>query len=306
MAIAPNGRPYVAFTEKSVCTRGPDLAPYLVVASRSGPTGKWVARRVTRPAVRFGFDDKPSLTVGRDGRVYVAWSRLLGRAYQTTVLSSSADGGHSWSPPRPVSRELEQPQLVSLIACAGRARCTSRVSTRSTASGLAARPTREVASRSSRRLPLPCNQAATCIVFGDYLIPQQAVRCLGPNPTVSVAKDRGTSPTQRRGRTGRKTSPSPSSTRRCAPSSGVLSGRPTRRSPVSSGPSPQPMREAAMSGLASTTRAATTSGNTRGSRAACRSTGGAGRRPLWIDTRGLAGDGEDLRRSPLAQAVRAD
>src|SRR5215210_1684250 len=120
VAIGPEGRQYVAYTEKSVCSRGPDLAPYLVVGSRSGPTGPWVTRRLARPAVKFGFDDKPALTVARDGRVYVAWSRLLGRAYQTTVLSSSADGGKTWSPPRPVSRALDQPQLVSLAAGPGR------------------------------------------------------------------------------------------------------------------------------------------------------------------------------------------
>ena len=35
-AIATNGRQYVAYTEKSVCSQGPDLTPYLVVASRDG------------------------------------------------------------------------------------------------------------------------------------------------------------------------------------------------------------------------------------------------------------------------------
>ena len=189
VAVGPNGRQYVAFTEKSVCTRGPDLAPYLVVASRSGPTGKWVTRRLTRPAVKFGFDDKPALTVGRDGRVYVAWSRLLGPAYQTTVLSSSGDGGKTWSPPQPVSRELDQPQLVSLAAGAERTLYIAGVDAkhgiwvgRSTDGG------RRFAIKQAA--PLPGNQAATCLVFGDFLIPQQAVRCLGPNPTVSVGTDR--------------------------------------------------------------------------------------------------------------------
>ena len=189
VAIAPTGRQYVAFTEKSICTPGPDLSPYVVVGSRSGPSGAWVVRRLTRPAVKFGFDDKPAIAVGADGRVYVAWSRLLGRAYQTTVLSSSADGGRTWSAPQPVDRRLEQPQLVSLAAGPGRTLYIAGVDAR-----------RGVwVGRSTDRgghfvirqaAPLPGSIAATCIVFGKFIIAQQSVRCLGPNPTVTATKSR--------------------------------------------------------------------------------------------------------------------
>jgi hypothetical protein len=189
VAIAPNGRQYVAFTEKSVCSPGPDLTPYVVVGSRSGPRGAWLARRLTQPAVKFGFDDKPAIAVSGNGRVYVAWSRLLGRRYQTTVVSSSADGGRTWSPPLPVDRELEQPQLVSISAGPGRTLYAAGVDAshgvwigRSTDGGRHFR-VRQAA-------PLPGNQAETCIVFGKFLLPQQAVRCLGPNPTVTSTKNR--------------------------------------------------------------------------------------------------------------------
>jgi hypothetical protein len=37
---------------------------------------------------------------------------------------------------------------------------------------------------------LPGSQAKTCIVFGKFVLPQQAVRCLGPNPTISLAPGR--------------------------------------------------------------------------------------------------------------------
>ena len=37
VAIAPDGRQYVAYTEKSSCSRGASLTPYLVVASRACP-----------------------------------------------------------------------------------------------------------------------------------------------------------------------------------------------------------------------------------------------------------------------------
>jgi BNR repeat protein len=189
VAVAPNGRQYVVFTEKSVCTPGPDLEPYVVVGSRSGPRGAWVARRITRPAVKFGFDDKPAIAVGNDGHVYIAWSRLLGRRYQTTVVSSSADGGRTWSEPLPVDRELDQPQLVSISAGPGRTLYVAGVDTRHgvwvgrSTDGGAHFTVRQAA-------PLPANRAATCIVFGKFLLPQQAVRCLGPNPTVTSTKGR--------------------------------------------------------------------------------------------------------------------
>jgi hypothetical protein len=189
VAIAADGRQYVAFTEKSVCAPGPDLSPYLVVASRPGPTGKWTIRRITRPAVKFGFDDRPSIAVDRAGRAYVAWSRLLGRAYQTTVVSSSNDGGKDWSEPLVVSKQLDQPQLVSVAAAAPGVVYLSGVDAhfgvwvaRSTNGG------RTFAVRQAAELL--GNRAATCLVFGQFVLPQQSVRCAGPNPIVSVGKER--------------------------------------------------------------------------------------------------------------------
>ncbi len=189
VAVGHDGRQYVAFTEKSICAPGPDLTPYLVVGSRAGPTGKWTVRRVTRPAVNFGFDDKPAITVGSDGRAYVAWSRLLGRAYQTTVVSSSADEGHTWSQPRVVSRKLSQPQLVTAAAGGRGTVYLAGVD----AHGLwVARSTdggKQFTTHTAAE-PLPGNQAATCLVFGKFVLPQQAVRCLGPNPTITLAPNR--------------------------------------------------------------------------------------------------------------------
>jgi hypothetical protein len=189
VAIGRDGRQYVAFTEKSICAPGPDLTPYLVVGSRPGPTGKWTVRRITRPAVNFGFDDKPAISVGADGRAYVAWSRLLGRRYQTTVVSSSADGGRTWSRPRVVSRDLDQPQLVTIAAGASGVVYLAGVEKRGiwiarSADGGGSFTTRTAAA------PLPGSQAATCLVFGKFVLPQQAVRCLGPNPTVTLGRQR--------------------------------------------------------------------------------------------------------------------
>jgi hypothetical protein len=189
VAIAPNGRQYVAFTEKSICAPGTDLTPYLVVGSRSGPRDGWTVRRITRPAVKFGFDDKPAIAVGSDGRAYVAWSRLLGRAYQSTVVSSSADGGRTWTKPQIVSRKLVQPQLVTVAAGERGSVYLAGVDAgglwvgRSTDGG-------DHFTLRTKAAALPGSQAATCIVFGKFVLPQQAVRCLGPNPTISLAQER--------------------------------------------------------------------------------------------------------------------
>jgi hypothetical protein len=189
VAVGGDGRQYVAFTEKSICAPGPDLTPYLVVGSRPGPTGKWTVRRIARPAVNFGFDDKPAISVGADGRAYVAWSRLLGRRYQTTVVSSSADGGRAWSRPQVVSRKLAQPQLVTIAAGPSGVVYLAGVEKRGIWIARSADAGRSFTTRTAAA-PLPGSQAATCIVFGKFVLPQQAVRCLGPNPTITLGPQR--------------------------------------------------------------------------------------------------------------------
>ena len=187
-AIAPDGRQYVAFIEKAICTSGTDLTPYLVVASRAGPRRRWTVRRVTRPATEFGFDDKPAISVGRDGRAYVAWSRLLRPAYQTTVVSSSADGGTTWSSPRIVDRRLVQPQLVTVAAGAPGLLYVAGVDARGLWIGRSTDGGRRFAVQPAGILP--GSRAGACLVAGDLVMPQQAVDCLGPNPTLSLGAGR--------------------------------------------------------------------------------------------------------------------
>jgi hypothetical protein len=189
VAIARGGRQYVAFTEKSICVPGTDLTPYLVVGSRDGTSGKWTVRRVARPATKFGFDDKPAISVDSGGRAYVAWSRLYGSKLQTTVVSSSADGGRTWSKPGKVDRGLVQPQLVTIAAGGRGVVYLAGVDAkglwigRSTDAGRTFTVKRGVA-------PLPGNQAGTCLVFGKFVMPQQTVKCLGPNPTLTLGPER--------------------------------------------------------------------------------------------------------------------
>jgi len=189
VAVARNGRQYVAFTEKSICVPGTDLTPYLVVGSRDGATGGWTVRRVTRPATKFGFDDKPAISVDDAGRAYVVWSRLYGPKLQTTVLSSSADGGRTWTKPLMVHKGLVQPQLATIAAGSAGVVYLAGVDAnglwvgRSTDAGRTFSVKRGVA-------PLPGNQAATCLIFGKFVLPQQTVKCLGPNPTVTLGPKR--------------------------------------------------------------------------------------------------------------------
>jgi hypothetical protein len=186
VAIAPDGRQYVAFTEKSSCSHGASLTPYLVVASRAAPGQEWAVRRVARSAGEFGFDDKPAITVGRDGRAYVAWSRLLKSNRQTTVVSSTTDGGKTWSPPQIVDGNLVQPQLVTVAAGAPGALYLGGVAARGLWIGRSADGGRRFTVKPAGELP--GSQAATCIVAGEFVVPQQARRCVGPNPTLSLGK----------------------------------------------------------------------------------------------------------------------
>jgi peptide/nickel transport system permease protein len=189
VALAPGGRQYVAFTEKSICRNGIDLTPFLVVASRPGPSGAWVVRRVAPPAIQDGFDDKPAITVDGAGRVYVAWSRLLGPAYETTVLSSSGDGGRTWSPPRVVNRKLSYPQWVSAAGGAGGTLYLAGVDAR-LGVWVARSPNGGGHFTVRQAAPLALNDAANCVRTGKYVFAQQAIRCLGPNPTVTVGRGR--------------------------------------------------------------------------------------------------------------------
>jgi peptide/nickel transport system permease protein len=187
-AIGATGRQYVAFIERSDCGEGVDLSPYLVVASRAGSVGHWLLRRVAPPALRYGFDDRPAIAVAPGGRVYVAWSRQLAPARETTVLSSSVDGGRTWSPPAPVSAKLSYPQLVSVATGANGTVALAGVDARGVWLAQSSDAARHFTLRAAG--PIRPNNAATCMRTGRYLLAQQSIRCLGPNPAVSLARGR--------------------------------------------------------------------------------------------------------------------
>ena len=187
VATSRDGREYVAFIVNSHCLQF-DPYPYLVVASRAGPTGGWNVRRVMPPSETH-WDDKPAMATAPSGRVYLIWSRLLNRDYATTVVSSSEDHGRTWSNPKPVSGRLSFPQLVSAGVGAGGAMYIVGVDS---FYGIWAARSNDRATHFTVRqvYALPDTVASSCILASYRPIPQQANRCLGPNPSVAITPRR--------------------------------------------------------------------------------------------------------------------
>ncbi len=188
VTIGPGGREYVAFIVNGFCTEN-EQNPYLVVAARAGPGGRWTVSRIARARFKDSWDAKPALAAGLDGRVYVVWSRLLRWTYETTVVSSSADGGRRWSQPRMVDRRLASPQLVSAATDTRGALYVAGVDARL---GIWVAKSNDTGAhfRLRRVARLPWNRASSCSTAANHPTPFQATRCLGPNPTVAATGDR--------------------------------------------------------------------------------------------------------------------
>jgi glutathione transport system permease protein len=187
-AVDTRGREYVAFSVSGTCTTY-DPSPYVVVAVRSEPTGSWKVHRLgTRRPADF-WDDYPSVAAGPGGRVYVVWSRLLRWTYEGVVVSSSADGGRTWSNPRVVSSRLSLPRLATASVAPDGALYVAGVDARL---GVWVAQSRDGGEhfRLSRVADLPGNQAAECATASRHPTPFQGIRCVGPNPTVAATSDR--------------------------------------------------------------------------------------------------------------------
>ena len=112
VAIGPRGRQYFGFLAREQATSELDDVG-LFVASRPGAQAEWGVVQVDRE-FRVG-NDKPAIAVDqRDGRVYVAWTRFYGGRRLPVEVSSSADGGLTWS--LPVRVHETGPQLFASIA----------------------------------------------------------------------------------------------------------------------------------------------------------------------------------------------
>jgi hypothetical protein len=156
---------------------------------RSGPTDRWTLRRVgpNRPA--DFWDDHPSLATGPGGRVYAVWSRLLRWRYEGVVVSSTADGGRTWSTPRPIDPRLSFPRLATATVAPSGALYVAGADARF---GIWVAASRDEGKhfRLARVARLPGNRTAGCATAAGHPTPFQGIRCLGPNPTVAALADR--------------------------------------------------------------------------------------------------------------------
>jgi peptide/nickel transport system permease protein len=187
-AIDGAGRQYVAFTVSGGCSQD-DQTPYVVVAARSGMTGPWALRRLAPKRPADFWDDHASIAAGRDGRVYVAWSRLLRWHYEGIVVSSSRDGGRTWSKPRLVDARLSYPRLAATTVAPDGTLYVAGIDARF---GVWLAQSKDAGRmfRLEQVSTLPNNRAAVCATASEHPTPFQGIRCLGPNPNVVATRDR--------------------------------------------------------------------------------------------------------------------
>lgn len=186
VAPTPGGGELVAFLAAPVCGRFQSLTPFLVTSTRNGATGRWSRiRRVAKPAWEFGFDDAPSLASAPSGkRFYLTWTRGYSKLVATTVVSTSADAGRTWSEPVVVSRSLVRPHLATTAVApdgtlyvAGIDAKLGLWATRSTDGGKTFAAPVGVAK-------LLANPAAECALTAGQPLPRETRQCTGPDPTI--------------------------------------------------------------------------------------------------------------------------
>jgi hypothetical protein len=117
VGIDGTGRQYFSFVRSTPCQTG---RPLVYVASRPSSGAGWGPSVLVAPLRGARFDDKPSITVDRSpasryaNRVYVAWTRVGHNGSFSILVSSSDDGGKSWSTPTRANRSGEQLSYVTL------------------------------------------------------------------------------------------------------------------------------------------------------------------------------------------------
>jgi hypothetical protein len=190
VAFGADGREYLAFLASPYC--GDSLTPFLVVTTRAAPTARWAPLvRVAKPTWKYGFDDAPRIAVDESsGRVYLAWTRSLSKTEATIVVSSSSDGGKTWSAATPVSATLEHPHHATLAVAANGDLYIGGIDAklgvwvaRSTDAGKTFTPPQAAAA-------LRANPAGGCALTAQDPLPKELTGCAGPDPTISVGKNR--------------------------------------------------------------------------------------------------------------------
>jgi hypothetical protein len=193
VAIDRRGRQYYSFVRTTPCRTG---RPKLFVASRAGPRAAWGPPVQVNPLRTSVADDKPAIAVDASpgsphaGRVYVAWSRLSHNQVLSIVLSSSDDGGRTWSRIVKVNRTGDQETYASVtvggdgtvyVAWDDSSGYALKVA-RSADGGRHFGPERTVVTFFI--VPIPACGAG-------IVIPASLRVCLHPNPIVSVDRSGG-------------------------------------------------------------------------------------------------------------------
>ncbi|HZO96225.1 MAG TPA: sialidase family protein [Gaiellaceae bacterium] len=193
VAIDLRGRQYYSFVRSSPCRTG---HPRLYVASRAGPDAPWGAPVLVAPLRGARFDDKPAIAVDRSrssphaNRVYAAWTRVSHDGAFSILVSSSDDGGRTWSPPAKANRTGEQLSYVTLA--------TSRRGTLYVAwHDISAFHVNVAMSTDGGRTFGGEHQVVAFAIVtipacaAGIVIPAQKRTCVQPNPILSVDTSRG-------------------------------------------------------------------------------------------------------------------
>jgi hypothetical protein len=174
----------IAFLASAPCAD--DITPYLVVSTRNGVTGRWSeARRIFRPAWKYGFDDAPAIATDSARKVvYLAWSRGLTQHTEGTVVSRSEDAGRTWSAPVVVAPSADEPHLPSIAVAPNGDVYVGGIDNRH---GIWVAESTNHGRTFSEPLQLGhlrANPSGTCSVAAQQPLPKEETSCSGPNPTI--------------------------------------------------------------------------------------------------------------------------
>jgi BNR repeat-like domain len=193
VAIDRTGRQYFSFIRSTPCQIG---HPRLYVASRTGADAVWSSPVLISPLHGARFDDKPAIAVDRSeaspyvNRVYAAWTRVGHNGGFSILVSSSDDGGRTWSPPVKANRTGEQLSYVTLA--------TSRKGTLYVAwHDISAFHVNVTMSTDGGKTFAGEHQVIAFAIVtipacaAGIVIPAQKLTCVQPNPIVSVDTSSG-------------------------------------------------------------------------------------------------------------------
>jgi hypothetical protein len=186
-ASLAGGGQVLAFLAAPICGKIQSLTPFLVVSRRPGATAQWSRiHRVAPSAWEFGFDDGPSLAASGN-RMYLAWQRSYDKLEATTVVSSSGDGGRTWSAPVKVSPTLVHPHLATTAVGADETLYVAGIDAKLGLWISASHDDGRTFTAPRSIAKLLANPAAECAQTAGQPLPRELRACEGPDPSLLVA-----------------------------------------------------------------------------------------------------------------------